>query len=448
MHIPHDTRETPDTVLWGAETARAVHNFQISKTTLPPSFIKALARIKGAWASAHAHSLAPEMQKKFAAIADAAEKIAQGEYRDQFPIDIYQTGSGTSSNMNMNEVLAALAEKALGEKVHPNDDVNRAQSSNDVFPTAMHLSCLELLHAELLPALQALRAALLQKAGEFAAIVKTGRTHLQDAVPITLGQEFGGYAAQLERAERTLVQASAQLCELPLGGTAVGTGLHAPSALVADTISFLARAYALPLVETKNHFEAQAARDAMGVFSAALRTLALALYKIANDIRWLASGPHCGLGEIALPALQAGSSIMPAKVNPVQAEMLLQVTARVIGNDACIAFAVTGGNFELNTMMPVMGCAALESLTLLARAMDSFTKNCVEGIRAHEDRCKRNAEESLSLITAITPLVGYERAAALAREAAASGKNIREILESEENFAPKSLDILSMTKRP
>jgi len=454
MRVVRDTlgeMRVPDDALYGAETARALANFQISGTPLPSPIIKALARVKRAWALVNARHAAPAEKELFQAIADAAGKIEQGEYAEHFPVDVYQTGSGTSSNMNMNEVVAYLASKEIGKTVHPNDDVNRCQSSNDVFPTAIHLACLDIFHAELLPAIQALRRALEKKADEFSEIVKVGRTHLQDAVPITLGQEFSGYAAQLARAEAALTQAGLHLHELPLGGTAVGTGMHAPAILVTEVIAALAQVCSLPLVEAKNHFEAQAARDGVSFFSGALRTLALALHKIANDIRWLASGPHCGIGEILLPATQPGSSIMPAKVNPVQAESLIQVVARVLGNDASVAFAAAGGYFELNTMMPVMGYCVLESESLLARAMDSFTQNCVLGIAANEGRCRDLVEQSLSLVTAITPLVGYERAASLAKEAASSGKTIRALLESDAGLDPAllrdTLDALAMTKR-
>ncbi|MDR2734525.1 MAG: class II fumarate hydratase [Spirochaetota bacterium] len=457
MRIERDSlgeMQIPDDALYGAATARAIHNFQISNTPLCFAVIKSIARIKRAWAAIHVQFCAAGTQEsiRFQAIAEAAAIVANGKYNDQFPVDVYQTGSGTSSNMNVNEVIARLAEAAAGLAVHPNDDVNRAQSSNDVFPSAIHLACLEALHGDLLPALRDLRESLNAKAQDFSDIVKTGRTHLQDAVPITLGQEFSGYAAQLARAEHTLLQASAGLCELPLGGTAVGTGMHAPAALVREVIAWLAQDYDLPLIEAPNHFEAQAARDALGIFSAALRGLGLALFKIANDIRWLASGPHCGLGEISLPATQPGSSIMPAKINPVQAEALMQVSARVLGNDSTIAFAVSAGNFELNTMMPLMGQCALESLSLLARGMESFNQNCVRGITANRERCREQALRSLSLVTAITPLVGYARAASLAKEAEQSGRSLRSLLENEAGVDPARLDavldIAAMTKRP
>ena len=454
MRVVRDTlgeMRVPDDALYGAQTARALVNFSVSGAPLPAPLIKALARVKRAWAIVHAERADEKEKARFLAIARAAKEIEEGAYPDQFPVDVYQTGSGTSSNMNMNEVLATLAARDTGEPVHPNDDVNRAQSSNDVFPTAIHLACLEGLHTGLMPALEDLRRTLEKKANDFSEVVKVGRTHLQDAVPITLGQEFSGYAAQLARAEGILREAGAHLHELPLGGTAVGTGMLAPALLVPKAIAILAREYGLPLAEAKNHFEAQAARDALGHFSGALRGLALALYKIANDIRWLASGPHCGIGEISLPATQPGSSIMPAKVNPVQAESLMQVTARVLGNDACIAFAAAGGNFELNTMMPVMAYSILESINLLARAVQSFNDTCARGITANEGRCRALVEQSLSLVTAVTPLVGYERAAALAKEAAESGRPLRALLEREAGIDPAqisaALDALSMTKR-
>jgi len=455
MRIERDSLgevEIPDGTLYGAATARAMRNFAIGDAPLSFAIIRAIARVKRAWAVIHAQSAEPGERARFQAIADAAGEIAGGKYADQFPIDVYQTGSGTSSNMNVNEVVARLAEAAAGFAVHPNDDVNRAQSSNDVFPTAIHLACLEALHADLLPVLLDLRDSLSAKAMQFSDVVKTGRTHLQDAVPITLGQEFSGYAEQLYKAGKNLLQAGKGLCELPLGGTAVGTGMHAPSYLAHEAVAYLAKDYNLELIEAPNHFEAQAARDSLGIFSAALRGLGLALYKIANDIRWLASGPHCGLGEISLPATQPGSSIMPAKVNPVQAEALMQVSARVLGNDSAIAFAVSAGNFELNTMMPLMGQCALESIALLARGMESFNKNCVGGIAANRERCRDLAERSLSLVTAVTPLVGYVRAAELAKEAEASGKSLRSLLAAEPGIDPAkinaALDIAAMTERP
>jgi len=457
MRIERDSlgeMQIPDDALYGAATARAIHNFTISNTPLCFAIIRSIARVKQAWAVIHARSFAAKSEEhtRFHAIADAAALIARGQYAEQFPVDVYQTGSGTSSNMNVNEVIARLAETATGLKVHPNDDVNRAQSSNDVFPTAIHLACLEALHNDLLPALRDLRHSLDARARDFADVVKTGRTHLQDAVPITLGQEFSGYTEQLLRAGNNLLQASKGLCELPLGGTAVGTGMHAPAHLVREVIICLAKDYDPELIETYNHFEAQAARDSLGIFSAALRGLGLALFKIANDIRWLASGPRCGLGEISLPATQPGSSIMPAKVNPVQAEALMQVSARVLGNDSTIAFAVSAGNFELNTMMPLMGQCLLESISLLARGMESFNQNCVRGITANRERCRDLAERSLSLVTAITPLVGYERAASLAKEAEQSGRSLRSLLESEAGIDPAkldaALDIAAMTERP
>jgi len=444
--------EVPDGALYGAQTARALANFPVSGRPLPEVLIRSLVRIKRAWAVTNGRHASPERRPVFAAIGKAALLIESGQHLDQFPVDVYQTGSGTSSNMNANEVLARLAASASGLPVHPNDDVNRCQSSNDVFPTAMQLALIEVVQTRLFPALASLEAALLEKAEQFSGIVKVGRTHLQDATPVTLGQEFSAYAAQLARARRAISEALPHLFELPLGGTAVGTGLNAPAPLVAETVAHLADWMGVPLVEAADHFEAQSARDGIGFFSGALRTLALALFKIANDLRWLASGPDCGIAEIRLPATQPGSSIMPAKVNPVQAESVLQVAARVIGNDASVAFAVASGNFELNTMMPLMALASVESAELLAAVMPPFEKLCVRGIEADQTRCQTLVEKSLALITAAAPLIGYENAATVAKQARQGGRSLRDILIHDKGLDPAlvdaTLDPWQMTRRP
>ncbi len=444
--------EVPDDAFYGAQTARAIVNFPVSGRPLPPVLIRALVRIKRAWALTNGDHADPAKRPVFDAIVHAALSIEAGKYLEQFPVDVFQTGSGTSSNMNANEVLASLASRLSGLSVHPNDDVNRCQSSNDVFPTAIQLALIDVSRERLLPALESLKKSFDTLARENADVVKVGRTHLQDATPVLLGQEFSGYAAQLARSGRVIREGLQHLYELPLGGTAVGTGLNAPAPLVAETIARLASWADVPLVEAADHFEAQSARDGIGLFSGALRTLALALFKIANDIRWLASGPDCGIAEITIPATQPGSSIMPAKVNPVQAESVMQVAARVLGNDACVAFAVSAGNFELNTMMPVMALAALESAELLASVIPAFESLCVRGITADRTRCAQLVEKSLALITAAAPLTGYERAAAIAKRARSEGRTLREILIRDEGFAPDlvdaTLDPARMTLRP
>ena len=381
----------PGNARWRAQTQRAVENFPISGMTLERGQIEALARIKAAAASVRRAdgSIEPELA---VAIISAADAVARGEHDDQFPIDVFQTGSGTSSNMNMNEVLATLAEEALGRPVHPNDDVNHPMSSNDVFPASIHVAATAGVVRDLVPALEHLAGSLEAKAAEFADVVKAGRTHLMDATPVTLGQEFGGYAAQVRMGVERLQATLPRVAELPLGGTAVGTGINSPPGFGGRVIAELASATGLPLTEARDHFEAQGARDALVELSGQLRTIAVSLTKIANDLRWMGSGPRAGLGEINLPDLQPGSSIMPGKVNPVIAEATLMVCAQVIGNDAAVAWGGAAGNFELNVMLPMLGRNILESIRLLANVSRLLADRCVDGITANVDRLREYAE--------------------------------------------------------
>ncbi|MGD1069316.1 MAG: class II fumarate hydratase [Bryobacteraceae bacterium] len=397
--------------LYGPQTALAVENFPISRMRLQRPFIRALGLIKACAARVNA----------FPAIEQAALEVAAGRYDDQFVVDVFQTGSGTSTNMNSNEIIGRLA------GAHPNDDVNRGQSSNDVFPAALHIAAAETLEQRLFPAIDELERELSRKAQEFHDVIKIGRTHLQDAVPMRLGQEFGGYAHQARSARARIAAALPGIFELPLGGTAVGTGLNAPPGFAAQTIAAIAEATGLPFIEAGNHFEAQAAKDAVVFLSGALRGYAIALTKIANDIRWLASGPRCGLGELRLPAVQPGSSIMPGKVNPVIAESLLMVCAQVIGYDATIAWCAASGNLELNTMMPVMAYDLLESIELLAASTENFALKLVKGIEADRERIVHFVEQSLAMATALAPAIGYDNAAELVKEAWARGLTIREV---------------------
>jgi fumarate hydratase, class II len=401
----------PSAALYGAQTARAVENFPISGRGLPRSFIRALGLIKAAAAAVNGR---PEIER-------AAMEVVEGRHDDQFAVDIFQTGSGTSTNMNANEVIGRIA------GAHPNDDVNRGQSSNDAIPTAMHIAAAEGVTARLLPAMRQLRDSLTRKSEEFWDVVKIGRTHLQDATPIRLGQEFSGYARQVEASSERVTAALGGIYELPLGGTAVGTGLNAPPGFARAAIAEIARRTGLPFVEAPNHFEAQAARDAVCFLSGALRTYAVALTKIANDIRWLGSGPRCGLGELRLPAVQPGSSIMPGKVNPVIAESLLMVCAQVVGYDATIAWCAAAGNFELNVMMPVMAWDLLDGIELLAAGSANFAVRLVDGLEVDRARAEGFVEQSLAMGTALAPEIGYERAAGLVKEAYATGRTIREV---------------------
>jgi len=420
VHVPAGAR-------WGATTQRAVENFPISGQRIDPELIHALGRIKAAAANANV-ALGVLDSDAAGAIRDAALEVADGRWDDHFPIDVYQTGSGTSSNMNGNEVIANVASEHLGRAVHPNDHVNASQSSNDVFPSAIHLAATDGVVNQLIPALQRLATALKAKAEEFSSVVKSGRTHLMDATPVTLGQEFGGYAAQvsygIERLESTLPR----LAELALGGTAVGTGINAPDGFAEAVIRELRESTGLPLTEARNHFEAQGARDGLVELSGQLRTIAIGLYKIATDIRWMGSGPRAGLAEIHLPDLQPGSSIMPGKVNPVIPEAVSMVCAQVIGNDAAIAFGGAAGNFELNIMLPMLARNLLESIRLLSTASVLFADRCISGIAADEARAREYAEGSPSVATALNPVLGYEEAASIAKQALAERKSIRQVV--------------------
>jgi fumarate hydratase, class II len=452
FRIEHDTMgevRVPAAALWGAQTQRAVENFPISGVRLERSLIAALARIKEAAARANAE-LGVVDAGVAAAIAEAAAEVAAGDHDDQFPLDVFQTGSGTSSNMNANEVIARLASERLGRPVHPNDEVNASQSSNDVFPSAIHVAAATEVTGTLLPALEHLCLALRAKARELATVVKSGRTHLMDATPVTLGQELGGYAAQVAGAADALREALPALGSLPLGGTAVGTGLNAPPGFARAVVDRLAREQGLVLTEAADHFAAHGARDALVGLSGGLRTLAVALVKIGNDIRWMASGPRTGLAEIRLPDLQPGSSIMPGKVNPVMVEAMTQVAAQVIGNDAAVAFAGSQGNFELNVYLPVIARNVLESIRLLAAVTRLFADRAVAGIEADVERCRAYAESSPSLGTSLNPYIGYEAAAEVVKESIRTGRTVREIVVERgllsEDEVDRALDVLGMTE--
>jgi fumarate hydratase class II len=440
--IEHDSMgdmEVPADALWGASTQRAVLNFPISGQHLPRRLIWAGAAIKQAAAEVNAELQLLDTDKA-SAISAAAARVADGEFDDQFPIDVYQTGSGTSSNMNFNEVIAHLATQRLndGSRVHPNDDVNLCQSSNDVFPTAIQLAAALAIEEDLVPGLERLRKALTARADEFWPVVKTGRTHLQDATPVRLGQEFRGYQGQVEEAIRRTRVAQMELCSVPLGGTAVGTGVNCHPEFAMRVCRRVSRLTGLPIRETHNHFDAQSTLDAVIAAHGAIRAVALALWKIASDIRLMAMGPRAGLAEIALPETQPGSSIMPGKVNPVIVESLTMVVARVVGNDATIGFAQTGSFFELNVMLPVTGVALLESIGLLGHAAQNFSERCVEGITATE-RGPELVEKGLMLATAFAPVIGYEEAAKMAKEAFGSGLTIREVARAR-GFSDQDLD--------
>ena len=452
FRIEHDTMgevRVPAAARWGPQTQRAVENFPVSGVVLERSLISALARIKGAAAAVNA-ALGVVDADVAAAIEAAADEVVAGDHDDQFPVDVFQTGSGTSSNMNANEVIARLAGERLGRTVHPNDEVNASQSSNDVFPSAMHVAAAAQVDTVLLPALEYLRSAFRAKAQELADVVKSGRTHLMDATPVTLGQEFGGYATQVDNAADAIRSTLSAVGELPLGGTAVGTGLNCPPGFAAAVVARLAHDLELPLTEAADHFAAQGARDALVDLSGGLRMLAVALVKIGNDIRWMASGPRTGLAEIRLPDLQPGSSIMPGKVNPVLVEAMTQVCAQVIGNDATIAFAGSQGNFELNVYLPVIARNLLESIRLLANVTRLFADRCVAGIEADVERCLAYAESSPSLGTSLNPYIGYEKAAEIVKESVKTGRSVREIvvergLLSDEEVV-RALDVLGMAE--
>jgi fumarate hydratase, class II len=444
----------PATALWRAQTQRAVENFPVSGATLERVHIAALAEIKAAAANVNAQ-LGIVTRAQADAIIAAATAVVSGVYDDQFPIDVFQTGSGTSSNMNMNEVLASLAQRELGEPVHPNDVVNASQSSNDVFPTSIHLAATAALAQDLVPALSHLASILDTKATGFAEVVKAGRTHLMDATPVTLGQEFSGYAAQVRYGIERIASVLPRVAELPLGGTAVGTGVNAPAGFASTVIGTLADRTGLPLTEARNHFEAQGARDALVEASGQLRVIATSLYKIAGDIRWMGSGPRAGLREIHIPDLQPGSSIMPGKVNPVVCEAVRQVCAQVFGNDATVAFAGSQGDFELNVMMPVIARNLLESIRILANVSRLFADRCIAGIEADEEVCRYYAEASPSIVTPLNRYLGYEEAATIAKQALASGRTIRDVVIERGHVAAgriseaqldEALDVLRMTR--
>lgn len=454
--IEHDTMgevRVPRNALYAAQTQRAVENFPISGDPLEPAQIVALARIKKAAALANKElgTLDAEIAD---AIARAADRIIAGEFADQFPIDVYQTGSGTSSNMNMNEVLATLATQDLGRTVHPNDHVNASQSSNDVFPTSVHIAVTQELIDDLIPALDHLAVALEAKAEAWKSVVKSGRTHLMDATPVTLGQEFGGYARQMRLGIERVQSVLSRVAEVPLGGTAVGTGINTPAGFPQRVIELIVADTELPITEAKDHFEAQANRDGLVEASGALRTIAVSLTKINNDIRWMGSGPNTGLGELHIPDLQPGSSIMPGKVNPVVPEATLMVCARVIGNDATVAWAGASGSFELNVAIPVMGTAVLESISLLANASRLLADKTIDGLEADVERAAAYAGMSPSIVTPLNKLIGYEAAAKIAKHSVAEGITVREAViglgyvergELTLEQLDEKLDLLSMT---
>jgi fumarate hydratase, class II len=430
--------------LWGTETGKAVKNFPVSGEPIPPSVARWLGRIKAAAARVNAE-LGLLDEEKAQRIADAGDRVAAGELDDQFPIDVFQTGSGTSSNMNANEVIAALA----GEDVHANDDVNMGQSSNDVFPSAVHLAALDEITNDLLPALQRLADSLQAKAAEFDDVIKSGRTHLMDAVPVTLGQEFGGYAAQVRQGYDRVGSTLERLGQIPLGGTAVGTGLNTHPEFAARVRRRLSEETGLTISAPADHFEAQAARDALVETSGALKTVAVSLTKIANDLRLMGSGPRAGLGEIFLPELQKGSSIMPGKVNPVIPEVVTQVAAQVIGNDAAITAGGMQGHFELNVFVPMLARNLLDSIKLLSAAARLFAEKCVDGIEANREVCERYAELTLSAATALNPYIGYDAAGEIVKEAAASGRSLREIARERgmaDDVLDQALDYRRMAK--
>jgi fumarate hydratase class II len=455
--VEHDSMgevRVPAAAKWRAQTQRAVENFPVSGRGLEPAHIAALARIKAAAATVNAE-LGVLDADVAAAIRAAALEVADGRWNDQFPVDVFQTGSGTSSNMNANEVVATLAQERLGRPVHPNDDVNASQSSNDVFPSSIHVAATDAVVNDLIPALRHLATAFDRKSVDFARVVKAGRTHLMDATPVTLGQEFGGYAAQLRHGVERLEAVLPRLAELPLGGTAVGTGINTPRGFGARVIAELVALTDLPFTEARDHFEAQGARDGLVETSGALKTIAVSLTKIANDLRWMGSGPRAGLGEIRLPDLQPGSSIMPGKVNPVVPESVRQVAAQVIGNDAAVAFAGSQGDFELNVMLPVMARNLLESIKLIAAAARMLADRCVAGLEVNEEITRGYAEGSPSIVTPLNRFLGYDEAAAIAKQALKEDKTIRAVVLERGHVAngtltedqlDSALDVLRMTR--
>ena len=454
MRIERDSMgevEVPVDAYYGASTQRAVENFPISNLRFGRRFIWALGLIKGS--AARVAGDRGHVDAKIAdAIVRAADEVREGALDDQFVLDIFQTGSGTSTNTNANEVIASRAGEMLGgdlgsKLVHPNDQVNFGQSSNDVIPTAIHAAAVAALREGLIPTLDELSSALSAKAREFADIVKSGRTHLMDATPVTLGQEFGGYAAQIRKSRERVERVLPELEEVALGGTAVGTGLNAPEGFAAAVIADMAELTGYPFREADDHFEAQAAKDATVSASGALKAVAAALFKIANDLRWLSSGPRTGIAEIRLPSLQPGSSIMPGKVNPVMPEMVMQVAAQVVGNDAAVTWAGANGNFELNVMMPLIAHNLLESIELLSAASEVFREKCVDGIEADVDRSRDLVERNIIVVTALNPHIGYDKGAIAAKEAFASGRNVRDVVVEKGWLTETQIDDLLDIKR-
>jgi fumarate hydratase, class II len=457
--IEHDSMgdvRVPTGAKWRAQTQRAVENFPVSGRGLESPHIAALGLIKAIAAEVNAELgvLGKELAQ---AIAEAATDVAENEWDGEFPIDIFQTGSGTSSNMNANEVIATLAEERLGRPVHPNDHVNASQSSNDVFPTSIHVAAMTEVTYHLIPSLRHLATALRTKSLQFEGVVKAGRTHLMDATPVTLGQEFGGYATQIENSISRVRSSLPHLSQLPLGGTAVGTGINTPPGFAEKVIGLLIDETGLPLREARNHFEAQGSRDGLVEASGALKTVAVSLYKICNDLRWMGSGPRAGLGEILIPDLQPGSSIMPGKVNPVICEATMMACVQVIGNDQAVTFSGTAGNFELNVMMPVMARNVIESIRLLTSVSRLLADRCVDGIEARERHMRHLAESSPSIVTPLNRYIGYENAAAVAKKALKEGRTIRDVVIDEgyldsghltEEQLDDALDVMAMTRRP
>ncbi|MFD6098742.1 class II fumarate hydratase [Nocardiopsis flavescens] len=456
FRVEHDSMgevKVPVDAKWRAQTQRAVENFPISGQGLEGAHIAALGQIKAAAAKVNAE-LGVIGEDLGAAIREAALEVAAGTWDSEFPIDVFQTGSGTSSNMNTNEVIATVAKERTGLEVHPNDHVNASQSSNDVFPSSIHIAATSAVVNDLVPALRHLESELSRKAVEFASVVKSGRTHLMDATPVTLGQEFAGYAAQVRYGVERLEASLPRVAELPLGGTAVGTGINTPEGFSARVIAEIAAHTGLPLTEARDHFEAQGARDGLVELSGQLRTIAVGYAKIANDIRWMGSGPTTGLGELFLPDLQPGSSIMPGKVNPVLCEAVLQVSSQVVGNDAAVAFGGASGNFELNVQLPLIARNVLESIRLLANVSRVFADRCVAGIAADEEQCRTYAESSPSIVTPLNRYIGYEEAAKVAKQSLKEKKTIRQVVlergyvedgKLTEEQLDAALDVLKMT---
>jgi fumarate hydratase, class II len=450
--VEHDSMgevRVPSTAKWKAQTQRAVENFPVSGRQIDRALVRALALLKKAAALENAQ-LGVISSQVAEAIAEAAVEVAEGRWDGEFPVDVFQTGSGTSSNMNMNEVLATLASERLGQPVHPNDQVNASQSTNDMFPSAIRVAATSEISASLVPSLRHLAEVLREKSGQFATVVKAGRTHLMDATPVTLGQEFAGYAAAVEHGIERLAACLPRVGELPLGGTAVGTGLNAPPGFAQGTIKRLGADLGLPLTEARDHFEAQGSCDALVEASGAARTIAVSLYKCATDIRWMGSGPRAGLAELRIPDLQPGSSIMPGKVNPVIPEAVSQVVAQVIGNDAAVAFAGAAGNFELNVMLPVIARNLLESLALLASVSRLLADRCIAGLEADAERCRTYALSSPAIATALNPYIGYEQVAKVVKQSLAEGRDLRSVVLElgllTEDEVDRALDVEAMTR--